>query len=77
MRTFIVGHASSENGGYLLSTIKVKACTLRGAFKRARKKIPHQNDIYQVTTRVRGCALFQPVWNYVGGNMSKYFGLNL
>ncbi len=69
MRKFEFEVANDENWERLHSIIKVKACTLKGAFKRARKLFKKDETIYQVCTRVKGCALTQPVWDFFNGEL--------
>jgi hypothetical protein len=57
--------------------IRVRANTVRGALRRARKSMRNWEAIYQVTTRVEGCNLEQPVWDFFNGNISRHFGLRL
>ena len=40
-----------ENWEKLHRVIRVKACTLRGAIKRARRKMRPDEDIYQVSNK--------------------------
>jgi len=68
MRTFIFEHSSLKNWERCYSVTNVKACTLKGAFKRARKRIPRDHDIYQVLTRIRGCGIPQPIWDFFNGS---------
>lgn len=64
MRKFEFEVANDENWERLHRIIKVKACTLNGAFKRASKFIKEDEMVYQVCTRVEGCTLTQPVWDF-------------
>jgi len=51
----------------------VKACTLKGAFKRARKYIKRDEFLYQICTRIKGSSLKQPIWDFMNGNIKKYY----
>jgi hypothetical protein len=81
MRTFIGEVEVKGHEGELFRLVTVKACTIKGALKRIQRKVKKQKDlngfIYQVCTRVKECELDQPVWDYLNGNMSAYFGLDL
>jgi hypothetical protein len=77
MRKFEVEVANDENWERIHRIIKVYACTVKGARKRAHKKIKRDESIYQICTRVKDCELWQPVWDFFNGNISRHFGLKL
>jgi len=77
MRKFAVEVANPDNWERVHRVIRVKATTIKGALKRARCQMKKDEDVYQVSTRVRGAQLWQPVWDFFNGNMSGYYGLNL
>ena len=83
MRTFYVDMTNEDmffTGG---RTFIIKANTLKGVFRKIRRRQFYYtgnillNEIYQIRTRVRGCSLYQPIWNYYSGRMDNYFGLKL
>ena len=67
MRRWIVEYADDENWERVHKVITVKACTLKGAFKRAFRKVPKDCNIYQISTRREGVPLPQPVWDFFNG----------
>jgi hypothetical protein len=77
MRKFNVEVATDENWEHHHRIVKVYACTINGAIVRARKKMNKSESIYQICTRINGCNLWQPVWDFFNRNMSKHFGLKL
>ncbi len=77
MRTFYVEVADVESWEIVHRVIKVKACTINGAFRRAKKKFKFDESVYQISTRIEGCELDQPVWDFFNGNRSKKYGLRL
>jgi len=64
MRKWTVEYANDENWEKHHKCLRVEACTLRGALKRAYRKIPKGTGIYQILTRIKGCELEQPVWDF-------------
>ena len=77
MRRYQVEVATEENWERLHRVIRVRACSIRGALKRAIKKMRTGESVYQICTRVRGCELNQPVWDFFNGNIASHFGLKL
>ena len=77
MRKFRVEVANNENWERRHRVIVVKATTLKGAFKRARKKMRAGEMVYQVMTRIRGCELPQPIWDFFNQDRTAYWGLKL
>ena len=78
MRTFFVDVETEIGWGGFGRTIRVKANTLRGAFKRAKKYMRPDEMLAQVCTRVRGCELAQPVWDFYNCRLGAiHFGLKL
>ena len=71
MRTFYCDVETEIGWGGFGRTIRVKANTLRGAFKRAKKYMRPDELFAEVLTRVRGCELAQPVWDAYNGLLGK------
>ena len=59
--------------------IMVKANNINGAYRKILKKAKKQNldFIYQITTRIKGYKLNQPVFDFFNGNISSHFNLKL
>ncbi len=78
MRTFYIDLETDEGWERYGREIKVKSNTINGAIKRSWKKGRKKDEnIYQICTRISGCSLPQPVFDFMNGNMSKWYGLNL
>ncbi len=77
MRRFTMLVTNDEDFGRRGRLIRVRANTIRGAMRRALRKMKPYEWFEQVETRVRGCELKQPVWDSYNGNMSHHFGLSL
>lgn len=72
MKSFWVEITNNKYMEHLHKVIKVKACTLHGAMKRAFRKDHYINGsrcdfVYQVCINVKGCDCRQPVWDYWNG----------
>ncbi len=77
MRQFTMLVTNDDDFGTRGRFVRVRANTIRGAKRRARRKMNPDEWFEQVETRVRGCSLQQPVWDIMNGNMSHWYGLKL
>jgi hypothetical protein len=77
MRRFEAEVANEVNWERNHRTILVKACTLKGAIQKVIRKKSHDEYLYQITTRVKGHALWQPVWDYFNKDVSGRFNLKI
>jgi hypothetical protein len=69
MRTYFFLMETLEDWEKHGRIILIKANTLRGAFKKAKKKFHRGEEIYEVLTRREGCKLPQPCWDFWNGSM--------
>ena len=73
MRTFFFEMTNSKNFEQRCRVVKVKAVTVKGAMKKARRKKVYLSDgtecdfIYQIATRKKGCELPQPIYDWFNG----------
>lgn len=68
MRTYLFLVETLENWENRGRIVRIKANTLRGAFKKAYKKIHKNEEVYEVLTRREGCKLPQPCWDFWNGS---------
>ena len=71
MRHYCFEVSNGENWRRRRRLVRVKANTLKGAFRRARKKIRYDEVVYQVTAgknKRRGYGQGYLVWDYWNGS---------
>ena len=76
MRRWIVELTNDEFFENRGKIVKVRANTIKGAIKKAFRKDKYINGkklniVYQISTRCKGCKLWQPVWDCYNGFLNK------